>query len=108
MINLQKHSEAIGPVIQFSAGVTTKSVATSSITVSKLKLISTGGSAHVSVYDNANSQANPSDLKWVLDSSLQTNDSDTFPNPLHFTKGVYLVCDDGFAFSPQVCIAYVE
>lgn len=107
MVNLMKHSEAIGPSIQFSPSLKSKQVATSAQEITKLKLISTGGSAHVSVYDNANGQASPSDLKWVLDSSLQTNDTDDFFNPLHFDRGIYLVCDDGFAFNPQVCIAYI-
>ena len=107
MVNLMKHSEAIQPVVQFTPAILDKQVATSSREITKLKLVSVGGSAHVSVYDNANSEANPAELKWVLDSSLNVNDTDDFFNPLHFQRGVYMVCDDGFAFSPQVCITYI-
>ena len=104
-VNLLKHSKSISPVIQFSASKTTHQLATSAREITKLKLISTGGAAHVSVYNNR--AESTTDLRWVLDSSLQNNDTDDFTNPLYFDEGIYLVCDDGAAFNPQVCVAYI-
>lgn len=106
VINRLAAMEAILPVVQFGAAAKTYQVSNNAREITKLKLISTGGAAHVSCYDNASGQANPTDLKWVLDSSLQSNDTDDFPGGLRFNKGLYLVCDDGFAFNPQVCVGY--
>lgn len=107
MVNLLKHAEAIAPVIQFSATKTTHHLAGSSREIVKLKLVCSKGSAHVSIYDNADQQAKVDQLKWVLDASLQTNDSDDFVYPLKFERGMYLVCDDGANLDPQVCVSFL-
>lgn len=74
--------------------------------VSSFKLIATGSSAHVKIYDSVGSQ-NPTDLKWVLDASQTACDSHDFVNPLAFNKGVYAVCENGEGFNPIVCLATV-
>ena len=107
MVNQLRHSDAIAPIIQFSGTVQSKQVATSARQVTKLKLVSLGGAAHVSVYDTANGDTNPINLKWVLDSSMIWSDTDDFVNPLDFKRGIYLTCDDGSLFKPQVCVAYI-
>ena len=100
-----KQAYAIPGVWQITSSVTTKQVA-GSCEISSFKLISTGGSAHVKLYDSVGS-ADSSSLKWALDSSLYTNDSHDFSNPLVFEKGVYAVCEDGFSFSPILCLSKV-
>lgn len=106
MVNRLYPAEPLKPVVSFSPAVGFKQIATSAREVTHLKLISTGGSAHVSIYDNRNGQANPNDLVWVMDSSLQTNDIDDFTNALRFKNGIYAVCDDGSGFNPQLCLAF--
>lgn len=86
----------------------TKQIATTPREIVKLKLISTGGSAHVSIYDSKNGSASASKRIWVLDSSTYTNDSDDFIYPLSQSEGLYAVCDDGFTFNPQLCISYLS
>lgn len=76
--------------------------------VVKLKLISTGGAAHVSLYDSKNGSASLNKLIWSLDSSMYTNDCDDFIYPLTQSEGLYAVCDDGFTFSPQLCVSYLS
>lgn len=107
MVNLLKHSEAMAPLIKFSVSLSSKQIATSAQEVTKIKLMAEGGAAHVAIYDNANSIANPSDLKWAMDASTTANDTDDFVNPLHFDRGIYVVCEDGASFNPQFCLAFI-
>lgn len=86
---------------------TTKQIASSAREISHLKLIASGGSAHVDLYDNRNGQANPTDLVWALDASTTADDDNDFANPLLFSKGIYAVLTQGAGFNPQFCIAHI-
>ena len=88
-------------------GSTSKTIASSSVEVSHLKLVASGGSAHVDLYDN-NSSANPTDLVWSMDASTTANDDNSFPNPLLFRKGIFAVLTQGSGFNPQLSIAIIS
>jgi len=77
--------------------------ATTSVEITAMKLATGTSAGHVSFYDNATGQQ--SNLVWVLDSSTTYDDSQVFPNPLFFKKGVYAVIDVGGTFNCEVCVA---
>lgn len=72
--------------------------------VSFLKLIGSGAAATVAIYDsNDGSQLmNP---KWYLDASTAYDDTNPFPNPLAFRRGVWAVLEQGTGTNSIVCIA---
>jgi len=88
-------------------GSTSKTIASSSIEVTHLKLVASGGSAHVDLYDN-NSSANPTDLVWSMDASTTANDDNDFANPLLFKKGIFAVLTQGSGFNPQLSLARIN
>ena len=88
-------------------GSTSKVIASSSIEVSHLKLVASGGSAHVDLYDNNNS-ANPTDLVWSMDASTTANDDNDFANPLLFKKRIFAVLTQGSGFNPQLSLARIS
>ena len=88
-------------------GVTSKKIASSSVEVSHLKLVASGGSAHVDLYNNATTN-NPTDLVWAMDASTTTNDDNDFANPLLFSKGIFAVLTQGAGFNAQLSIATIS
>lgn len=64
--------------------------------LSSIKLTGNGSSGYVEIYDaNDSSGATYTNLKWVLDSSVSTDDSNFFPAPINFAKGIYVVLNQG-------------
>ena len=88
-------------------GPTSKIVASSSVEVSHLKLVASGGAAHIDLYNNATTN-NPTDLVWSLDASTTANDDNDFANPLLFSKGIFAVLTQGSGFNPQLCVATIS
>lgn len=85
----------------------TKVIASSGREVAFLKLVASGGSAHIELYDNPTT-ANPTDLVWVMDASTSCNDVNPFPNPLFFKKGIYAKLTQGAGFNAKLCLAYIS
>ena len=88
-------------------GNTAKQLVTSGRELTVLALKSGAGAAVVSFYDSNVATTNYADLKWVLDCSTTDTDSQVFPNPLFFKKGVYAVLDQGVGSNPIVCLGYI-
>jgi len=88
-----------------AAGETSK-LLTSSCEVGILKLAAGGGAAFVSIYDCKEIEgATPNSLKWVLDASTTDVDSQSFPDGLAFSKGVFAVVEQGGGTNLAVCVA---
>ncbi len=106
MISLQTYSES--GVFIFDGGSNTAFKIAGPCEVSKLKLSALAAPAFVSIYDAADaSGAIPSQRKWFLDAGVAACDSDVFPNPLTFKRGVYAICEDGGGSNPQLGIATI-
>jgi hypothetical protein len=86
---------------------TTKQIATVSKEVTAMKLIGSGGSAVVALYDTRNRETDDNHLRWVLDASTTYNDTQSFPNPLVFEKGIYAVLEQGVGTNPILCMAAI-
>jgi|CXWL01.1.fsa_nt_gi hypothetical protein len=88
-----------------NTGETSKKLA-NSCEVTYLKLSCGGGSAVAAVYDAQDSSgAVPANLKWLLDVGQQGNDNCEFDSGLNFTRGVFVVLEQGDGFNPVVCMA---
>lgn len=87
-------------------GNTAKQIASSGREVSALSLVASGAAATVELYDGQSD--NPTDLRWVLDSSQQDTDRQQFANPLFFKKGIYAKLVTGASFNPVLCLAIIS
>jgi hypothetical protein len=107
MVDKQTYSEPITVWSPDTEGNTVKQIATSPREITNLKLVASGGAAHIDLYDNAAGGTSPNDLVWTLDASTTANDSDLFVNPLFFKKGIYAVLTQGTGFNPQLSLAII-
>ena len=85
-------------------------VASTGQEITALKLATTeSGSALVYLYDSRNpGGANPSTLRWILDSSSGNPDRDTFANPLSFKHGIYARLVQGANLGAILCVGIVK
>jgi len=74
--------------------------------ITALKLTGNAGAAYISLYDGVEAgDAKPTNLKWAMDSSQQTPDTDIFSSPLVFKRGVYAVLEQGAGSGSVLCLA---
>lgn len=78
------------------------------IELAYIKLSAGGGAAAVSVYDGATSaDVTPANKKIQLDCSNTDNDTMIFTNPPAFSKGIYVVLDQGQGINAILSFASV-
>jgi len=103
-----KQTTSISGVWKPSTSETSKKLA-GPCEITALKLAAGGGASVVAIYNGSSSaDVIPANLAWVLDASTTDIDSQVFPNPISFSKGVFAVVEQGADFNPMVCISKVN